>query len=199
MIHFRIRDYASTLVYRCLLRWSFGAFGRRARVVWPLRIVGSRFVRLEDDVTVQYGSYIAVLKLGERDPQLSVGAGTQIGNFSHIICTGKIEIGMNVLIADRVYIADNLHEYQDVGRPVMHQPLRQLRHVTVGAGSWIGENVCVVGCTIGRNCVIGSNSVVSRDIPDFCVAVGSPAVPVKRFCSDTGTWRKVDSEANFAD
>jgi acetyltransferase-like isoleucine patch superfamily enzyme len=199
MIHFKIRDHVSVILYRVFFSRSFRGFGRGARVIWPLRIVGSRFVRLGDGVTVQYGAYIAVLQTSSQTPALDIGSGTQVGNHSHIICTRKIEIGARVLIADRVYIADNLHEYQDVERPVMDQPLRQLEPVAIGAGSWIGENVCIVGCTIGKNCVIGANSVVTRDIPDYCVALGCPAVPVKRFCRDTGTWRKVDSCANFTD
>jgi acetyltransferase-like isoleucine patch superfamily enzyme len=199
MIHFKLRDYLSVLLYRIFLAYFFRGFGRRVRVIWPLRIVGSRFVCLGDGVTVQYGAYIAVLRTGTELPVLDIGAGTQLGNYSHIICTRKIEIGEKVLVADRVYIADNLHEYQDISRPVIDQPLRQLAAVSIGAGSWIGENVCIVGCTIGRNCAIGANSVVTRDIPDYCVALGCPAVPVKRFCQDTGKWRKVDSSANFTE
>jgi len=197
MIYFRVRDYLSVILYRILLAPLFRGFGRGARVIWPLRIVGSRFIRLGDGVTVQYGAYIAVLKTGTELPVLDIGAGTQVGNHSHIICTRRIDIGARVLIADRVYITDNLHEYEDVGRPVMDQPLRALAPVSIGAGAWIGENVCIMGCTIGRNCVIGANSVVTRDIPDYCVALGSPAVPVKKYCPDSGRWRAVDSSANF--
>jgi len=199
MIHFRIRDYLSVILYRVIFSPFFRGFGRGARVIWPLRIVGSRFVSLDDGVTLQYGSYIAVLQTGNHVPALEIGKGTQVGNYSHIICTGRIEIGSRVLIADRVYISDNLHEYRDIERPVMDQPLRQLLPVSIGSGSWIGENVCIVGCRIGKNCVIAANSVVTRDIPDYCVAVGCPAVPVKKFCRDTGKWRKVDASANFAE
>jgi len=199
MIHFRFRDYFSVVLYRIFLAPFFQGFGRRARVVWPLRIVGSRFVRLGHDVTLQYGAYLAVLQTNSRTPSLKIGDGTQVGNHSHIICTGQISIGARVLIADRVYIADNLHEYEDVERAVMDQPLRQLEPVSIGEGSWIGENVCIVGCSIGKNCVIGANSVVTRNIPDYCVALGCPAVPVKRFCRESGKWRKVDTCANFTD
>lgn len=198
MMHFRIRDQVSVLLYRGLFARWFAGFGRRVRVVWPLRIVGSRFVRLGEGVTLQYGAYIAVLRT-EREPLLEIGNGTQVGNHAHIICTQRIEIGARVLIADHVYIADNRHEYEDIGRAVMDQPLRQLKSVTIGAGSWIGENVCILGCRIGRNCVIGANSVVTRDIPDYCVAFGCPAVPVKRFCEQAGKWRPVDASGRFTD
>ena len=198
MIHFRTRDFLSVILYKVFLWFLFGTFGRGTRIIWPLRIVGSRFVRLGEGVTLQYGAYIAVL-CTDRQPLLEIGSGTQVGNYAHIICTRRIEIGARVLIADRVYIADNRHEYEDPRRPVMDQPLRQLDNVTIGAGSWIGENVCILGCRIGKNCVIGANSVVTRDIPDYCVAFGCPAVPVKRFCEETGKWRKVDASGKFTD
>lgn len=199
MIHFRVRDYCSVILYRVFLSVFFGKFAARVRVIWPLRIVGSRFVRLGAGVTVQYGAYIAVLHTGTRAPALDIGEGTRVGNFAHIVCTERIDIGARVLIADRVYIADNSHEYEDIRRPIMDQPLRQLAPVAIGSGTWIGENVCILGCRIGRNCVIGANSVVTRDIPDHCVAFGSPAAPVKRFCEGSGTWRKVDAAGNFLD
>lgn len=198
MIHFRARDFFSVIFYRVFLRVFFGEFGHGTRIIWPLRIVGSRFVRLGDGVTLQYGAYIAVLCTGP-EPSLEIGSGTRVGNYAHVICTRRIEIGAKVLIADRVYIADNRHEYEDIGRPVMDQPLRQLDSVTIGAGSWIGENVCILGCRIGKNCVIGANSVVTRDVPDYCVASGCPAVPIKRFCEETRKWRKVDASGNFTD
>ncbi len=199
MIHFRARDFVSVLTYRLVLFPFFRELGRGARVIWPLRIVGSRYIRLARGVTLQYGAYIAVLKVRPEPPVLDIGSGTQIGNFCHLICTKRVEIGEKVLIADRVYIADNRHEYEDIGRPVMDQPLRQLEAVSIGAGSWIGENVCILGCRIGTNCVIGANSVVTRDIPDHSVAFGCPAVPVKRYCADTGKWRKVDTRGEFLD
>jgi acetyltransferase-like isoleucine patch superfamily enzyme len=198
MIHFRLRDYCSVLVYR-LLGGAFAQFGRRVRVVWPLRIIGSRFVRLEDDVTVQVGAYIEALQLGETVPRLTIRRGTRIGNHLHLICTRHIEIGAQVLIADRVYIADNRHEYADVNLPIMQQPLRQLADVEIGDGTWICENVCILGCRIGRNCVIGANSVVTRDIPDYCVALGAPAVPVRRYCAQSRRWRPTHADGAFAD
>jgi acetyltransferase-like isoleucine patch superfamily enzyme len=195
-MHFRARDALSVWLYR-LLAPRFGGFGRRVRVVWPLRIVGSRHIRLHDAVTLQYGAYLAAIGDTGHTPALEIGSGTQIGNHAHIICTRRIEIGARVLIADRVYIADNRHEYRDVSRAVLEQPVRQLPDVSIGSGSWIGENVCVIGCRIGRHCVIGANSVVTHDIPDHCLAVGAPAVPVRRFCTEGGDWRPTDAQGNF--
>lgn len=63
----------------------------------------------------------------------------------------------------------------------------------IGEGSWLEVNVCVMGATIGKHCVVGANSVVIHDIPDYCVVVGI----VKRYDFATKQWRKTDPQENF--
>lgn len=128
---------------------------------------------------------------------LIIGDSTIIGSDAHIYCSSKIEIGNNVLIAKRVYISDNLHSYSDIHTPILYQPLRQLKNVYVGEGAWIGENVCIIGADIGKQSVIGSNSVVTNSIPDYCVAVGAPARIVKRYSFEKQSWVKTDKDGNI--
>ena len=58
----------------------------------------------------------------------------------------------------------------------------------IGDDSWIGENVCIIGASIGRHCVIGANAVVTKEIPDYCVAVGNPARVIKRYDFEQKDW-----------
>ena len=194
---FRLRDLLSVLLWRMMGRAFFGRLGRGVRIVWPLRLVGLAHMHLADHVTLQVGAYVAVLPAKPDVPGLVIGRGTQIGNHAHIIVTHRVEIGEKVLIADRVYLSDNLHEYRDVTRPVMDQPLRQIGDVAIGDGSWIGENVCIMGARVGRHCTVGANSVVTRNLPDFCVAAGAPALILRRYCERTGTWRRTDAHGDF--
>lgn len=130
--------------------------------------------------------------MGNRDKKctLIVEDGTVIGHFSHIIALENVHIGKNVLIADKVFISDCSHEYADVNLPVIQQPVKILSPVSIGDGSWIGENVCILGASVGKHCVIGSNSVVTRDIPDYAVAVGNPARVIKKFDFASQSWVK---------
>ena len=196
MIWFRLRDYLSVLIWR-LAAPLFGSLGRGARIVRPLRIIGARFCHFGANSTLQFGAYVIVTPELQQDPILRIGARTTIGNHAHIVVTRRVEMGEAVLIADRVFIADNGHEYRDPLRPVLEQGLRQLNEVTIGDGTWIGENAVIVGCRIGRNCVIGANSVVTRDMPDHCVVAGSPARIVKRYCAKEGAWRRTDEQGRF--
>lgn len=167
-------------------------------IVCPLNIDGSRNISVGNNVYVAYKTWLAAVPLtNTASCVLSIGDGTSIGNFNHIYATQSIVIGKNVLTADKVYISDNMHSYENALIPIKSQPIKQVSNVVIGDGSWIGENVCILGAKIGVNCVIGSNSVVTKDIPDFCVAVGSPAIIIKRYCSLTGEWKRTDATGNF--
>ena len=73
----------------------------------------------------------------------------------------------------------------------------QKHDVEIGEGSWLGENVCVLGAIIGRHCVIGANSVVTKDIPDYSIAVGAPAKVIKRYDFTTNSWQKIDTKKSI--
>jgi acetyltransferase-like isoleucine patch superfamily enzyme len=67
--------------------------------------------------------------------------------------------------------------------------------VTIGAASWLGHGAIVLpGSTIGRHVVVGAGSVVTGDLPDFCVAVGNPARVIRRYVDGQG-WVDVDPDA----
>jgi acetyltransferase-like isoleucine patch superfamily enzyme len=197
MLLFRIRDYLSVIFYKIIGKALFKNFGAGVRIVFPLRIIGSKYIALNDNVTLQIGAFVVAIPIGDVSPALEIKAGTLCGNHVHIVCSKSIVIGEHVLIADKVYISDNLHGYENINLPVMHQPLKQIGTVSIGAGSWIGENVSIIGASIGKNCVIGANSVVTKNIPDYSVAVGSPAVVIKQYNTQTLTWEKTDSKTNL--
>ena len=90
-----------------------------------------------------------------------------------------------------MYITDQNHGYEDVSRPISQQSQPE-RAVVIGDGSWLGYGAVVLpGVTIGKHVVIGANAVVTQDIPDYSVAVGSPARVIRRHDSDLG-WVTVD-------
>ena len=93
----------------------------------------------------------------------------------------SLDIGEKVLLSPNVYITDCNHEYRDINVPVIDQGIVQKgQKVSIGGGSYIGINAVIVGnIRIGSHCVVGANSVVTKDVPDYCVAVGSPARVIK--------------------
>ncbi|SEM71310.1 Acetyltransferase (isoleucine patch superfamily) [Mucilaginibacter gossypiicola] len=177
---------------------AFKHIGYRSKIVSPLKIEGYSNISIGSRVNIEYKTWLAAFPhTGAATCNLIIGDGTNIGHFNHIYATESITIGKNVLIADKVYISDNLHSYDDISLPVSKQPIKQLKAVNIGDGTWLGENVCVIGSSIGKGCVIGANSVVTKDIPDYCVAVGSPARIIKKYDAKSGTWLKTSPDGTF--
>ena len=98
-----------------------------------------------------------------------------------------------------LFIADTNHEYQKLGIPIMHQGITTHDdQILIGDETWIGINTVIIGnVTIGKHCVIGANSVVKKDIPDYCVAVSNPVKVVKMLDEKTGQWVKVEGKAHL--
>lgn len=174
-----------------LYPFQFKHFGKKSRIDKPLRIEGKQFIEIEDHVYVQPYTWLACQPLTCcNNPTLKLGEGTVVGNFNHIYATQSIVIENYVLTADKVYISDNLHGYDNPEIPIVQQPIKQIGEVRIGEGSWLGENVCVIGASVGKHCTIGANSVVTHDIPDYCVAVGAPARVIKQYNFETKQWEK---------
>jgi len=124
------------------------------------------------------------------NPVVSIGDRCLIGRGSGIVGHFSIEIGDDVWTGHNVYITDQNHGYEDVSLPISKQSQPE-RAVKIGSGSWLGYgSVVLPGVTIGEHCVIGANSVVTRDVPSYSVAVGVPARVIKRYIN--GSWVEVD-------
>lgn len=175
----------------------FKKIGRFSRIMKPLKIEGYENISIGSNVVIGKYSWLAAVPLTEKNSNLEIGSGSRIGNFNHIYATSRIIIEKDVLTADKVYISDNQHTYDSIKIPIHKQEVKQLKHVSIGEGTWIGENVCIIGVSIGKNCVIGANSIVKKDIPDYCVAVGNPAKIIKRYCKKNNTWLKTNSLGEF--
>lgn len=196
----KIKNILYYLFIYPIYKLQFGSMGRRTRVVNPLKLSGRKNIHLGDRVIVGYKGWLAAsADTNAEKLKLSIGNGTQIGHFCHIYCTKEITIGAHVLMADRVYVSDNLHTYTDIERPILSQPIKQLAGVHIGDGSWVGENACIIGASIGKHCVIGANAVVTKDIPDYCVVVGIPAKIIKRYDTLRKTWVRTHSNGDFMD
>ena len=124
------------------------------------------------------------------NPVVTIGDRCLIGRGSGIVGHFSIEIGDDVWTGHNVYITDQNHGYEDISLPISKQSQPE-RAVKIGSGSWLGYgSVVLPGVTIGEHCVIGANSVVTRDVPSYSVAVGVPARVIKRYIN--GSWVEVD-------
>lgn len=180
-------------IYTFLLFYCFHSIGKRSTIYPPLRFGNSKMIKIGDFVTVHPNCWIQTV--GEdrpkNSPKLIVKNHVSIGMSSTISAAHRIVIEDYVLMARNVFISDHLHGYEDVARPISLQPITKVRGVTIGAGSWLCQNSVVLpGVTIGRNCVVGANSVVNADVPDYTVVAGTPARIVKRYDASRRKWMR---------
>ncbi|MEJ2900877.1 acyltransferase [Pedobacter panaciterrae] len=118
-----------------------------------------------------------------------IGDNTIIGIGSVVI--GPVEIGNNVMLAQNIVVSGLNHGYEDIDLPPSKQ--KEIRKkITICDDVWIGANsVITAGVKIGKHVVIGAGSIVTKDIPDYCVAVGNPARIIKKYSEDTKSWMSV--------
>jgi acetyltransferase-like isoleucine patch superfamily enzyme len=197
MLYLRLAFGIRAIAFRLLFAHRFAGFGRSSRVVAPLGIEGPERINIGTGVYVAPMSYLAVKSPGTQDPVLVIGDGCKLGRFNHIYATRGVRLGSKVLTANGVYISDNLHGYRDPDQAIMDQPLVQLEPVSIGDGCWIGHNACILGASLGKNCVVGANSVVTKDAPDFSVLVGAPARIIRRYDAASREWRATAADGAF--
>ena len=123
-----------------------------------------------------YDQYIS----GQRfNPSIIIHDNVEIGDGSHITCINKIEIGNNVLTGRYVLITDNSHGskyFDQLSTPPVLRLMKYKGAIIIEDNVWIGEKATITaGVTIGANSIIGANCVITKDVPPYSLAVGSPA------------------------
>ncbi|MFP5238916.1 MAG: acyltransferase [Acidobacteriota bacterium] len=181
-------------VYTRLAMRSFASFGRSSHMFYPCRInrphmihIGSKTVLFPDVWLNPVGEWGGETYQGE----IHIGDDCHILNNVQITSASCVRIGNKVSIGRNCVVADHVHDYRDMTQPIQDAPLGNIKPVTIGDESMVNVN-CVVtpGAAIGRHCFIGSNSLVRSDIPDYSLAVGSPAKVIMRYDPATGQWKK---------
>lgn len=177
-----------SVIFYLLNFFQFKYINIRSRIFFSVRVQGKKFISIGVNSVIQRGGWLLATKIDEIDPILSIGNNCAIGDYTHIVAARKVIIEDDVLIANNVYISDNLHSYEDIKVPIINQCIKFKKEVVLKSGCWIGENVSIIGSNIGKNSVVGSNSVVVDDVPDYCVAVGIPAKVIKKFDLKSNQW-----------
>lgn len=164
---------------------AFAAFGEGSLICFPwAALYGEAGIRIGDGTLI--GPYVSLSAgMVPDQPLLSgevvtIGDRCLIGRGSSLVGHWSIVVEDDVYTGPNVYITDQNHGWSDPTAPLGRQAAQE-RPVRVGTGSWLGAGVVVLpGVTIGRRVAVGAGSVVTRDLPDHSVAVGSPARVVGR-------------------
>ena len=150
-----------------------------------LETLDSGRLRIGRDTLLEPGCW---LTLGP-EARISIGQGCFLNRGTMLAAHELIEIGDHVMFANGCFMGDADHRYDDPEKPITHQGFVGRGPVKIGSNCWFGVH-CVVtgGVEIGERAVIGSNSVVTKDIPAGTIAAGAPAKVLREieFRGDTG-------------
>jgi acetyltransferase-like isoleucine patch superfamily enzyme len=166
------------LAWRYLWRRRLTRSGRRWRTEGFLFFGRGLEIEIAPRGRVEFGRFVWIgdrTKIRCHEGLVEIGAKTVIGQECTITAYQHIRIGEQCVIADRAMFIDFDHGVVEVERPIRAQGIYK-RDVEVGSNVWIGYGACILrGVRVGDNSVIGTNSVVTRDVPANAVVGGIPA------------------------
>jgi acetyltransferase-like isoleucine patch superfamily enzyme len=114
--------------------------------------------------------------------RVRIGEGCFLNLNVQVAAHELVEIGDHCMFANGCFVTDANHRFDDLEQPITWQGFTSKGPTRIGDNVWCGAHVVVTsGVTIGRRCVIGANSVVTEDIPEFSIAAGAPAKVLRRF------------------
>lgn len=170
-------------VFSLMIAGGFARFGRKSIIIPPVRLDGEGRIEIGSYVFIARGSWIQVLPDGGNTASaLIIGDCTSIAGPCVISAMRSVVLEGHVLLASNIYISDHRHRYDNAGVPIKNQGITRVAPVLIRTGAWIGNNAVICpGVTVGRGAVVGANSVVNRDVPDFSIAAGAPARVIRTF------------------
>ena len=184
---------------------------RNVSIELPRRIVNPERITMGDDVNLGPNALLIAVtgypgptmqhpQRCERkqafDSHISIGSRVTSTGQLQVAAMSRITIEDDVMFATNVNITDGFHGFTHTREAYKYQELFRIQPIIIGQGCWIGQNVVVSpGVTIGSMTIVGANSVVTKSLPDRCIAVGSPARVVKIWDDRKEAWVSAESQA----
>jgi len=166
------------LLMRYLRRRLLTGAGWRWRTEGPVFFGSGLELQIAPRGRVEFGRFVWLghgTKIRCHEGVVEIGAKTVLGQECTISAYRRVRIGEQCVIADRAMFIDFDHGVVEVERPIRSQGIYS-REVEVGSNVWIGYGACILrGVRVGDNAIVGTNSVVTKDVPANAVVAGIPA------------------------
>lgn len=155
----------------------------------PMYLQGTGRVKIGNKVRILPGVRIETYGT---EGTIEIKDNVSIGQNFHITSNrSKLIIGEDTTISGNVFVTNIDHDYKQIGVHILKQDFIT-RETRIGKNCFIGYGVAIqAGTILGKQCIVGANSVVRGEFPDYCVIVGAPAKVVKKYNSKSGNWEKI--------
>ena len=156
--------------------------GRRWETNGPLFLGNRLQIQVGRRGRLRFGRFAWIgdgTKIRCHEGEVVIGQKTVFGQDCTISAYERVRIGEQCVIADRAMFIDFDHGVVEVERPIRLQGI-YTREVVVGSNVWVGYGACILrGVRVGDNAIVGTNAVVTRDVPANAVVAGVPAKVVR--------------------
>lgn len=161
----------------------FASFGEQSLLASGVKLLSPRFISIGNHSSVMRHCILEACPDAGLAPQLQIGNHVSLGEYSHITCANRVEIGDGVLTGRFVLISDNSHGKTDgseAGLPPLARPVYSNGPIVIGKNVWIGDKATVLAnVSVGEGAIIAANAVVTKDVPADAVVGGCPAKIIK--------------------
>jgi acetyltransferase-like isoleucine patch superfamily enzyme len=187
----------------------FANQSRNVSIELPRRIVNPERIFMGDDVSLGPNALLIAVtgypgvtmqhpdtreRKQKFDSHISIGNRVTSTGQLQMAAMSRITIEDDVMFATNVNITDGFHGFTHTKEAYKYQELFRIQPIIIRQGCWIGQNVVICpGVTIGRMTIVGANSVVTKSLPDRCIAVGSPARVIKLWDDHSEEWVSAES------
>lgn len=171
-----------------LYKVRFGKIGKMSYLGKPIFLLGTRNIYIGNRVRIYPG---ARMEAHGQNGKITFQDNVSIGQNFHVTSKDiNLVIGKDTTILGNVFITNIDHDYQEIDKHILQQQYI-VSETTIGENCFIGYGVGIqAGTKLGRQCIVGANSVVRGHFPDYCVLAGAPARIIKKYNPANKVWEK---------
>jgi acetyltransferase-like isoleucine patch superfamily enzyme len=182
----RIIWVMKSLVYK--LRMD--KFGILSYIARPMLLLNIKNIRIGNKVRILPNARIECVT---KSSQIIMQDDISIGPNFNLTCANFVKIGNRVTISSNVFITDMDHSYSEIGVSIMKQP-NIIDETIISDNCFIGTGaVLLAGTKLGKQCIVGANSVIRGKYADYSVIVGNPGRVIKIYNNKSKVWESVNA------
>lgn len=172
-----------------LTKWRYGKVGGHSYIGRSIFIQRPEKLFIGSDVRIYPGMRA---EMTTEKATITIGDNVSIGQNFHVVSYDReLLIGANTTISANVFISNVNHDYHAIDVHSLKQEMI-VRTTAIGEYCFIGYGAVILpGTKLGRQCIVGANSVVNGEFPDYCVIAGNPAKAIKKYNPENETWEKI--------